>query len=311
MTRPKGKKKKQGNSPVPVRAASTPTKPDTQVRKSNVFIDGRYRFNLQEQKILLQIISKIRMDEKEFTSYFLSWSDIKEISKNYLDSVKKIDDSCEKLKNKTIKIRKGNVEENFGFLSGWTVNAGQGVHFRIDPCMKEMLLDLLKDGNFTLFSLECAMSLSSAHSIRLYEVLKSEQWKKQPVVLSLDRIKYALDIDSGNPSYVDFGNFRTQILERAQKAFKEHTDIHFTYTTIKEGRKVVALEITVKNNPRFQRTVQAAAVKEETNSLIPGDKILIGGKEYEFTGSGIVLKEGAVPVGELLQMIKQGAAKKI
>lgn len=286
-------------------------KPEIQVRKSNVFIDGRYRFNLQEQKILLQIISKIRMDEKEFSSYFVSWSDLKGISKNYLDSAKKIDESCEKLKNKTIKIKKGNSEDNFGFLSGWTVTPGQGVYFRIDPGMKEMLLDLLGGGNFTLFNLECAMSLSSAHSIRLYEVLKSQQWKKQPVMLSLEKIKWSLDIDTNSKTYSDFGTFRVHILEKAQKAFKEHTDIVFTYTPVKEGRKVVALDIIVKDNPKYQRTVQAEAVKEDTKSLVSGDKVMIGGKEYEFTGSGLVMSDGSVPEGVLMQWIKQGKAKKI
>lgn len=295
------KKKKQ-----PQRQLTPPSK----VRKSNVFIDGRYRFNLQEQKILLQILSKVRMDEKEFSSYFVSWAELKAISNNYLDSVKKIDESCEKLKNKTIKIKKGNIEDNFGFLSGWKTTPGQGVHFRIDPGMKTMLLDLLGDGNFTLFNLECAMALSSAHSMRLYEVLKSQQWKKQPVTLSLDDIKWSLDIDKASPTYSDFGTFRVHILDKSQKAFKQHTDIVFTYIPIKEGRKVVSLEITIKDNSKYQRTVQGEAVKEETKNLVPGDQIIIGGKEYEFTGSGIVLSGGAVPVGTLLQWLKQGKAKK-
>lgn len=300
-------KRKKGPGRPPVKKAKAPAK----VRKSNVFIDGRYRFNLQEQKILLQIISKVRMDEKEFSSYFVSWSELKSISNNYLDSAKKIDESCEKLKNKTIKIKKGDIEDNFGFLSGWTVKVGQGVHFRIDPCMKSMLLDLLDDGNFTLFNLECAIALSSAHAIRLYEVFKSQQWKKQPVRLSLDDIKWSLDIDNASKTYSDFGTFRVHILEKAQKAFKKHTDIVFTYTTVKEGRRVVALEVTIRDNPKYQRTVQAEAVKEEAKKLSPGDKVIVAGKEYEFTGSGISLKDGAVPMGTLLQWIKQGKAKKV
>ena len=128
--------------------------PSARVRKSNVFVDGRYRFNLQEQKILLQIVSKIRMDEKEFSSYFVSWEELKKISNNHLDTSQRIDESCEKLKNKTIKVKKGDAYENFGFLSGWRTTAGKGVHFRIDPCMKEMLLDLLKEGNVDVKVLE-------------------------------------------------------------------------------------------------------------------------------------------------------------
>lgn len=281
----------------------------SKVRKSNVFVDGRYRFNLQEQKILLQIISKIRMDEKEFSSYFVSWSELKKISNNYLDTAKKIDESCEKLKGKTIKIKNGNIEDNFGFLSGWTTNPGQGVYFRIDPSMKSMLLDLLSEGKFTLYNLECAMAMSSAHSIRLYEIMKSQQWKKQPVIITLDEIKWSLDIDKNSPTYSDFGTFRVHILEKAQKAFKKHTDIVFTYIPIKEGRKVVSLEITVKENSKYQATIQGEITKEETKSLLPGSIILMGGKEYEYTGSGMYTDKGVIPGGEVCKLIKQGKAK--
>ena len=279
------------------------------VRKSNVFIDGRYRFNLQEQKILLQIISKIRMDEKEFSSYFVSWPELKKISNNYLDTAKKIDESCEKLKNKTIKIKKGPVEDNFGFLSGWTTTPGQGVHFRIDSSMKSMLLDLLSEGKFTLYNLECAMAMNSAHSIRLYEMMKSQQWKKQPVIVTLDDIKWSLDIDKNSPTYSDFGTFRVHILEKAQKAFKKHTDIVFTYVPIKEGRRVVSLEVTVRENSKYQTTVQGKITEEETKSLLPGSIIMMDGKEYEYTGSGMYTDKGVLPGGEVYRLIKQGKAK--
>lgn len=295
-------KRKRVQAPKTEEAAS-------KVRKSNVFVDGRYRFNVHEQKILLQVISKIRMDEKEFSSYFVSWAELKSISNNYFDSSKKVDESCEKLKNKTIKIKNGNSEDNFGFLSGWTTTPGQGVHFRIDPSMKGMLLDLLLEGKFTLYKLECAMALNSSHAIRLYEIMKSEQWKKQPVTLTLDKIKWSLDIDQESPTYSDFGSFRVHILEKAQKAFKQHTDIVFTYIPIKEGKRVVALEITIKENRKYQTTVQGEIAKEQSKSIPPGSIIMMNGKEYEFTGSGIYMEHGAMPAGEVKKLIQQGKAK--
>ena len=284
-------------------------KSNSMVRKSNVLVDGRYRFNLQEQKILLQIISKVRMDEKEFSSYFVSWNELKKASNDRLDTAKKIDESCEKLKNKTIKIKKGNVEDNFGFLSGWTTTPGQGVHFRIDPSRRSMLLDLIADGNFTLYNLECAMAMSSSHSIRLYEIMKSHQWKKQPVIVSLKDLKWSIDIGEKSPTYDDFSNFRVHILEKAQKDFKKHTDITFEYVPIKEGRKVVSLEITVKENRKYQTTVQGEIAIESTKSLLPGSMILMDGKEYEYTGSGMYTDKGVIPGGEVYKLIKQGKAK--
>jgi len=297
------------------RVPSTAIQPDlplsgrTRVRKSNVFIDGRYRFNLQEQKILLQIISKIRRDEKDFTSYFVSWSDLKSISNNHLDTKKKIDDSCEKLKNKTIKIKKGKKEDNFGFLSGWTTETGKGVTFRIDPSMKAMLLDLLEDGNFTLYNLECAMALNSSHAIRLYEIMKSHQWKKQPVILKLNDLKWSIDIDPQSPTYNDFSNFRVHILEKAKKAFKQHTDIIFDYDTIKEGRKVASLEVTISENKKYQTTVQGKVAKETSKTIPEGSTIVMGGVEYIYNGSVMYSDSRSFPAGQVHDLLRQGKAK--
>jgi len=111
----------------------------TMVRKSNIFIDGRYRFGLHEQKILLLVVSKIKMNQADFVPYRVTWAEIKEISKGYLSTVAKIDKACESLKNKTISIKTGDVTDNFGFLSGWKTHQGEYVEFRLDPSMKAML----------------------------------------------------------------------------------------------------------------------------------------------------------------------------
>jgi plasmid replication initiation protein len=282
---------------------------DAKVRKSNIFVHGRYRFGLHEQKILLQIISKVRTDEKEFSPYFVSWEDLKNISKGYLDTTKKIDESCEKLKNKTIKVTLGQVEKNFGFLSGWDTIPGKGVHFRIDPGMKSMLLDLLQDGNFTLYRLECAIALGSSYSIRFYELLKSEQWKSQPIIIDLKKIKWCLDIEEENKTFINFSNFRVHILEKAQKDFKKYTDITFTYKVIKEGRKVVALSISINENKTYQRTVQGVAAKKAAEGVKPGQIVIIAGKEYIVSDGGIHYNEGAMPTGMLNQLIWEGKAK--
>lgn len=78
---------------------------NSKVRKSNLFIEGRYRFNLNEQKVLLQIISKIKVSDKEFVPYAVQWSDIKKATNGRINTVKKIDAVCDSLKAKTIKIK--------------------------------------------------------------------------------------------------------------------------------------------------------------------------------------------------------------
>lgn len=278
------------------------------VRKSNVFIDGRYRFGLHEQKILLLVVSKIKLNQADFIPYRVTWSEIKEVSKGYLDTVAKIDKACESLKNKTISIKNGNVTDNFGFLSGWKTHQGQYVEFRVDPSMKDMLLGLLEEGHFTLYDLEFALALPSAHSVRIYEILKSHSWKKQPVEITLDDLKTSLDIPLDSPTYKDFGNFRQNVLNPAKKNLKEHTDISFTFETVKVMRRVVAISFAIRENKKFQRTVQAAAGRDFVR---PGDIVLIGGKECMVTESGTQYETGYLAIGQLTTLLREGKIKLI
>ncbi len=273
------------------------------VRKSNIFVEGRYRFGLHEQKILLSVISQIKTGQKEFVPYRVHWDEIKRISRGKLNTVAKIDKACENLKNKTISIKKGKTVDNFGFLSGWKTHQGKYVEFRLDPSMKSMLLGLLEEGNFTLYDLEFALALPSAHAVRMYEILKSHSWKKQPVIISLDDLKKSLDIPLKSKTYTNFSNFRQFILDRVKKNLAKYTDITFTYETIKDGRKVGSIAFRIKENKKFQRTIQAAAGKEMVR---PGDKIKIGNKEYQVNSSGCFYGEGVLPIGKLNELLLEG-----
>lgn len=280
---------------------------EKKVRKSNIFIDGRYRFTANEQKVLLLVISKIEMFDYDFEPYKVPWNEIKNATNGKVNTVKKIDVVCESLKNRTIKIRKGHIENNFGFLSGWEVSPGNHVLFRVDPGMAGLLLDLLKDGNFTLYNLECVLSLNSAYSIRMYEILKSNLWKKQPLHISLDSLKWSLDIDLKNKSYTDFGNFRQFVLERAKKDLKKHTDIQFTYEKIKDGRRIGGLLFTITKNKSFQRTIQSKCTSEEIKKTVTvGDIVMINGVECEVLIGGCYYKKGMLPTGQLNTLLNEG-----
>lgn len=279
---------------------------DRHVRKHNLFVDGRYRFGVNEQKVLMTVISKIRIEDKDFVPYRVSWSDIKSISRDRLNTTKKIDDACQSLKNKTIKLKKGRVQDNFGFLSGWKVSPGAWVEFRIDPTMKDMLLQLLEDGNFTLYRLECVLSLNSSYSIRLYEILKSHQWKSGWIKIDLKQIKWSLGVPE-TVAYEKFGLFKAQILEKAKKDLQRHTDIKFEYQTVKEGRKVVALKFKISENKRYQKTVSSEISKR--NHAKDGDTVVIAGKEYIVEGDCVRDPAGApIPIGKINRMIKEGVA---
>lgn len=279
------------------------------VRKSNIFVEGRYRFGVNEQRILLSIISKIRISDTDFKPYRFNWGELRVLTKNILKNEDDINDMCEKLKNKTILLKEGKKTHGYGFLSGWTVDPGRSVEFRIDPAMKSMLLDLLSEGRFTLYKLECVLSLGSAYSIRLYELLKASEWKKQPIQIPLSDLKWKLGVPEGSMFDRRFDLFRTKILEKAKTDIEKHTDIKFNYKKILENRKVVALQISITENKKYQPTLQAHAGKVDV--VRNGDRVLLEGKEYIVHGDGIMLNDGVLPIGRLNQLLKKGTVKKV
>ena len=279
------------------------------VRKSNIFIEGRYRFGVNEQRILLSIISKIRIDDVEFKPYRFQWNALKKLTNNNCKNTDDFNALCEKLKNKTILIQDGKKVHGYGFLSGWTIEPGKWVEFRIDPCMKDMLLDLLEDGRFTLYKLECVLSLGSSYSIRLYELLKAHEWKRQPVVISLDDLKWRLGVPADSLINRRFDLFRTKILEKAKKDIEKHTDIKFTYLKILELRKVVSLQFSISENKKYQPTLTSHVNKKDL--IKDGDTVILDGKKYIVESGNIFLQDGCLPLGRLNQLYKKGVIEKV
>lgn len=278
------------------------------VRKSNILIDGRYRFGLNEQRILLAVISKIRMNDVDFKPYRFNWKDIRSITRDRVKTANEFAELFEKLRIKSIQIKEKKTIKGFGFLSSWMIDPGRWVELQIDPSLKSMLLDLLENGNFTLYKLECILSLSSAYSVRLYELLKAQEWKKQPVQILLSDLKWSLDIPEGSMYDRRFDIFRSKILEKARKDIEKHTDIKFTYMKVLELRKVVALQIKISENKKYQPTISAYIKTKEI--VKNGDTVILEGKEYTVEHETIRLKDGVMPIGQINQLMKKGVIKK-
>lgn len=283
-------------------------KTERHVRKSNIFVEGRYRFGVNEQRILLSVISKIKISDVEFKPYRLQWKYLKKITSNHYKNADDFNSACERLKNKTVIIRDGDKQHGFGFLSGWTIEPGKWIDFRVDPCMKEMLLDLLQEGKFTLYKLECILGLGSSYSIRLYELLKANEWKQQPVEIRLDDLKWKLGVEPGTKADKRFDYFRSSILEKARKDLQTHTDIKFSYRKILELRKVIALQFNISENTKYQTTIAGSVAKGDT--IKNGDTVILEGKEYSVHGDSIILADGALPIGSINRLYKQGVIEK-
>ncbi len=283
------------------------------VRKSNALIDGQYKHGLHEQRILLTILSKIGFNDDLTQKYRVKWSEIMNATKGFADTCKKIEAVCESLRIKRIRLDKGNSIRGFGFVAEYEILRNeQCVDFILSPGMREQLLELLSRGHFTLYNLQCVLSLPSTHSVRMYEILRSRAFMKQPVEIDLDNLKWSLDIPTDGAGYKNFSDFRRFILEKAKKDLAKNTDIKFSYKAVKTGRKVTSVSVTILENKRWQPTLMSLHAQGQQqnppkrNFIRPGDIVLIDGERCEVGPSVVEHKGGSIPIGLLTVMLKNG-----
>jgi plasmid replication initiation protein len=284
------------------------------VRKSNALINGQYKNTLHEQRVLLTILSKIGFDDNMSKAYRVKWSEIIEATKGHAGTSKKIEAVCESLSNKRIRIEKGESIRGFGFVAEYDIRQDeQYVDFHLSPGMRDQLLDLLSRGHFTIYNLQCVLSLPSTHSVRLYEILRSRSFMKQPVNIPLDDLKWSLNIPIDETGgYNNFSDFRRFILEKAQKDFARNTDIKFTFKPVKTSRRVTSVLFTITENKKWQPSIISAIAKQQEpvrDFIRTGDIVLIGGERVE-VGLSVAEHNGkSIPIGQLTTMLKAGKIK--
>lgn len=214
------------------------------VSKSNELINTRYNLNLQEQKLILTLASMVQPDDSEFKSYnfkvkeFMDLLEIKDKS-----TYKNLDKVIKSLMEKTFVIKKESGEYiRLAWLSSAKYFKGN-VTLEFSANLKPYLL-MLKE-NYTSYKLENILKLKSCYSVRLFEILKSNLYKKI-LIIDIETLKYLLQADK--KTYNLYGKFKEKILLKAQIELKEKTDIYFEFEEIKTGRKVTSLKFIIKSN---------------------------------------------------------------
>lgn len=247
------------------------------VTKSNKLISANYNLSLQEQKIILTLASMVQPQDTEFKEYefkikdFISLLDIKD-EKKYIEVPKITKD----LMKKVFEIREEKKIIQLAWLNSVEYELGTGlVRMQFSPKLKPYMLELKE--LYTSYRLENVLSLKSKYSIRLYEVLKSNSFKKQ-VTIELEELKNM--VGAKEKAYGIYNNLKNRILLKAQGELKEKTDIYFQFEEIKTGRKVTSIKFYIYQNGKAVNEIAAAREEpkepnnvEETQAIFYKHKI--------------------------------------
>lgn len=239
------------------------------VRKANVLIQkSRFDLSLQQQKIVLYLISQITPYDEDFKEYEFSINEFCKVcgidnenggNYKYLkETIKKIYD-----KSMWVTIIKNGkeVDKPIRWIQEPQIIKQDGIiKMRLDEDMKPFLLHLKK--NFTSYEILWTLHFRSKYTIRLYELIKSihfhelETYKRR---FDLDDLKRMLE----GERYKEYKGFKRRILIPAVKEINEYSDKNVTVEEIKSGQRVAAIEFTVSSKDSLEAVRIRSEIEKE------------------------------------------------
>lgn len=242
---------------------------DRYVVKANELIQkSRFNLTLQQQKIVLYLISQIERNDKEFKLYSFSIQQFCKVcginytsGKNYNDLKEAIKEIAQKVlwiklpngKETTVRwIEKAYIDRNTGTIE-----------IRLDEDMKPYLLQL-KD-NFTQYELVWTLQFNSKYSIRLYELIKSIHYHDlDPYerTYDIDELKRLLDAET----YKTYQHFKDRALQVAVDEINSTSDKLVSFVPIKDGRAVKKIRLHIESKDQGERIKLRKAIEQDLGS---------------------------------------------
>jgi plasmid replication initiation protein len=213
------------------------------VRQSNTLIEASYKIaSVGEGRLIRALIGQIQPTDEDFKYYRVSVSDFARLfditDQTAYEQIKK---AADELTGRKIKIEKGQSWLFMNWLSSAEYIQGNGyVELCFDKKLKPYLLQL--KGYFTQYELENVVTFRSSYSIRLYELLKAEQFKagktgKFSKTFEYESLRQTLAI--ADNEYSQFAFFRVNVIEIAVREINATSNLEITQIDYpKTGRKI-------------------------------------------------------------------------
>ena len=226
------------------------------VVKSNALIQKtRYELTLEEQRLLLYIISKIKPDDERMKMQHFTIPEYCEVCGINVFSMPNMysymKDTIRSLADKSFWVKLDNGGET---LLRWIDKAGiskysGNVDIKLNDDLIPYLLEL--KGLYTQYSLLSVLPMKSKYSARLYEILRAELHQGKTYIeleYTLDELQDRLGItgDKGQSYRKNPTMFRRFVMDRAIDEIARYTDITASIDYLKTGRRINRARIKVR-----------------------------------------------------------------
>ena len=228
---------------------------NTVVKANELIQKSRFSLSLQQQKVVLYLISQITPQDEDFKLYEFSIVEFCKVcgidysnGKNYAD----LKEAVKEIADKSIWVKLDNGKET---LLRWIEKPYLDEHsgtiqIKLDKDMKPFLLQLKE--NFTQYELLWTLNFKSKYSIRLYELVKSIHYHELDTYsrdFELDELRRML----GAETYKTYQTLKARVLEPSIEEVNTYSDKNVSFEPIKSGRAVSKIRLTITTKDTVDR----------------------------------------------------------
>jgi plasmid replication initiation protein len=218
------------------------------VVQSNYLVESSYRLNFQEKRLIAWLSTKIRKDDVDFKKYRVSIKEFaQEVNLDPNSQYREMKKLTASLITRLIQIedQETGKTKQMAWLCFAEWDPKMGIcDLKFHPDLKPYLLQL--NEKFTIVKFNDYMKLDSAYSMRILELLvQYESIGQRKTTIKDIRAWCGIRKDE----YKFYKDLRCRVIDRAKTEINAKTEYDIDYTEIKESRKVVAIEWTIKKKP--------------------------------------------------------------
>lgn len=202
-----------------------------EVWKSNTLLNAKSQWSVQEQKIFNIILSDLNEEKGD----------------KFVTTKKELEDLLEvELRSNELRaMTKSLVRKGFSIKLGKNAWADIQIFSSIQYVDGTMTMNMTKEAlpylyvlkDFTKFMLKDILNFKSKYAIRIFELLKREEFKKRKSFnVHVEELREFVGLRPGE--YERFADFERYVLKAAKKEINKHGSIKFDYDKIKNWRTV-------------------------------------------------------------------------
>jgi plasmid replication initiation protein len=259
------------------------------VTKSNRLIEASYRLGLNEQRLILYAISRCREEQRGFSPGEPITITVEGFAKQFpsvgMGTIyQKLKEALDSLFDRFVTLydTAPDTGEDRVTKTRWISTAtyldGTGrLQFIFAPIIIQYITRL--EPEFTRYRLDMVGNMSSAHAVRLYELLVQYRAAgKRELSLAELRMMFQL----APTEYKLTANFINRVIAPSVEQINEHTDLTVSYKTKKTGKAISHFAFKIKNKDGEQPDSEVTEDQGYRNKLEANGQQRLDGSNEAF-----------------------------